>query len=145
MTDNVSMMLHLVTGLLAEGGTTSETGSPSIDSFLPYLNFGLLGLLVVVLASKKIFVPKWTLDDTITQHTAAMTALQESHKRELEAKDLIIKGLERDKDELKATNTSLQALTRDQFLPALIEANRLTALYVDTLARQQRPPSAGGV
>lgn len=99
--------------------------APSIDYFLPFVNFGVIGVLVVMLVSKRWVVPKYTLDD-----------LKDAHARELVVKDAIIEGQAADIKELKAANADLQDLTREQVIPALVRANQLSADYVAELAKR---------
>lgn len=124
----------------SEGG--SGGFSLDLSQIFTFAQFGLLGVFFVMLISKKYVVPKWTLD-----------SLEETHKRELEDKDkafareLVLRDATaaestRREADLKKNLDDLQDLTRQQMLPAMIEANRLTALYVDTLAR--RGGSGGG-
>jgi hypothetical protein len=137
--------------------SSNETGSAVLDSLLPYLNLGIVVVLVLMFVTKTGIVPKWTLDESERRHKQErdddqhdhLRELQSkdgAHQRELAAKDSAIQLLERDKEELKRTNEQLTRVAQEQFLPALIEANRLTALYVDTIARRQspQPPSGGG-
>jgi hypothetical protein len=101
------------------------TGAPTIDAFLPFLNFGIIGILVVMLVSKRWVVPKYTLDD-----------LMVAHQRELAVKDALIEGYRADIAELKEINNQLQNLTREQMIPALVRANQLSADYVAELAKR---------
>lgn len=141
--------------LWAATGDTS-TGSSLLDSLLPYLNLGIVVIAVLLFATKTGIVPKWTLDeaerrhqkekqDDDADHVRELSAAEAAHQRETEALNQLIQRLERDKQELTHTNEQLTRVAQEQFLPALIEANRLTALYVDTIARRQpQPPSSGG-
>lgn len=116
---------------------TETTGSRTLDTLLPYLNLGLITVLVLLFVTKTGIVPKWSLDDSDKRHRNEMADKDAAHSRELALKDAQIAALQNDKDELRRTNEQLTRVAQEQFLPALIEANRLTALYVDTIARRQ--------
>lgn len=121
------------------------SGSDILNSMLPFLNFGIVGVLVVLVATKRVFVPKWSLDDLKEVNDAAMNALVEAHTRELGSRDTLIAALENDKTELKAANEKLTQLTQEKILPALFEANRLAALQVEVITRRVNgTPSNGG-
>lgn len=113
-------MITLAGAALLASSTTVDLGQLGI-----FLQFGLLGVLFVMLITKKFVVPRWTLD-----------ALAESYARELALKDAIIADKEDDITELKGNLASLQTVMRDRALPALQEANRLQALYIEELARR---------
>lgn len=118
--------------ILAGGGTSTI----DINTIATFAQFGLLGIFFVMLISKKFVVPKWTLDTQDENHQRELSDKEQAHVRELSIKDQQIASLETDKRELKKNLDDLQNLTRDQMLPAMIEANRLTAAYVDALARR---------
>lgn len=105
----------------------AATGSGGIDltQIFTFAQFGLLGIFFVMLISKKFVVPKWTLDD-----------LKEAHDRELAVKDSIIDSQKSDIVELKKTVSDLQSLTSEKMIPALVQANTLSAAYVTELARR---------
>lgn len=112
-------------------GTTID-----VNTIATFAQFGLLGIFFVMLISKKFVVPKWTLDAQDENHKRELADKETAHSRELAIKDQQIASLEADKRELKKNLDDLQVLTRDQMLPAMIESNRLTAAYVETLARR---------
>lgn len=122
----------------ADASGSSGIDLPTIASFA---QFGVLGVIFIMLILKKFIVPKWTLDTLEENHARELRGREESHARELASRDVLIASLEADKRELKKNLDDLQDLTRQQMLPAMIEANRLTAAYVDTLARRQRGQS----
>lgn len=127
---------NLAMVVAAATDTTGSTGSEVINQLLPFLNFGIVGVLIVLIATKRVFVPKWSLDDLKESQEAALTALNDSHLREIASRDTQISTLESDKAELKATNEKLTQLTQDKILPALFEANRLAALQVEVISRR---------
>jgi hypothetical protein len=121
--------------LLLTADAPALTGS-GIDPWLPFINFGVIGALVVLIVTKTGFVPKWVLDSYEKDSTKALADREAAHLREIDLLQEQIEQLKRDKSELKATNDQLTKVAQEQFLPALIESNRLTALYVETLARR---------
>lgn len=114
-------MLHAATSVVLAAGDPAT----AID-ITQFLQFGLLGLIFACVVAKKFLVPEWTLRQT-----------QENKDQELKLKDERIAALESDKDELKESLASLQALTRDQIIPALVRSNQLSADYVSELAAQK--------
>lgn len=124
---------------------TGGTGSAALDHILPYLNLGIIVVLVLLVVTKTGIVPKWSLDDAERRHKQELNDAKDAHLREMALKDAQLVALQNDKEELKNTNAQLTRVAQEQFLPALIEANRLTALYVDTIARrdQHGPPAIG--
>ena len=130
--------LHLVLLAADPGSGTSDsgTGNPVIDKAIPFLNIGVIAFLLFAFLKNWGVVPKWTYDALKREQEQEVARLDEVHQRELGLKDAQIAQLLADKSELKATNDELAKVAQEQFLPALIEANRLTALYVDTLARR---------
>lgn len=129
--------------LAAASNTDTSTGSDVINQLLPFLNFGIVGVLVVLIATKRVFVPKWSLDDLRETHEVAIKSLEDSHARELAARDTQIGALEEDKRELKGTNEKLTQLTQEKILPALFEANRLAALQVEVITRRVNGTGSG--
>lgn len=105
----------------------SQPDGTSIDitQLINYAQYGLLGLFFVLILLKKFIVPAYTLVD-----------LKESHERELRVKDDIIDSLRKDIVELKDSVADLQKLTSDKMIPALVQANSLSAAYVQELARR---------
>lgn len=116
---------------------SSSGNSVDISTIASFAQFGLLGIFFLMLISKKFVVPKWTLDTLEESHARLVADRDQAHVREIAVKDQQLASLEADKKELKKNLDDLQQLTRQQMLPAMIEANRLTAAYVDTLARRQ--------
>jgi len=111
-----------------------------VNTIATFAQFGLLGIFFAMIISRKFIVPKWTLDTLEENHNREIENKDEAHARELAIKDAQLAMIEADKRELKKNLDDLQELTRQQLLPAMIEANRLTAAYVDTLARRKDGP-----
>jgi hypothetical protein len=93
--------------------TSETTGSPVIDTLLPFLNLGVIVVIVLMVVTKTGLVPKWSLDDAQTQHDRELNDL----KAQLAA--------------LKADNDKLADTMLSQAIPALTEANRLSAQWLD--------------
>jgi hypothetical protein len=114
--------------------SAAETGGSSVDitQLLQVGQYGLLAVFVILILSRKYIVPYYTLTD-----------LKETHERELATKDDIISATRADVAELKQTVANLQALTSEKMIPALVQANTLSAAYVNELARrgQNAPPA----
>lgn len=96
-----------------------------VGQIFNFAQFGLLGVIFLAILGKKWLVPKWTLDD-----------LKDAHERELAVKDEVIAGQRADILELKATVNELHSLTGKEVIPALTQANSLSAAYVAELARR---------
>jgi hypothetical protein len=148
------MLLHVVHHVLwvaADPSPLPETPkganaglSLDLSQIFTFAQFGLLGIFFVMLISKKFVVPKWTLDATEANHTRELADKDAAHLRELAIRDQQLAASEAREKDLKKNLDDLQDLTRQQMLPAMIEANRLTALYVDTLARRSGSGSSDG-
>lgn len=110
-----------------------NVGGFDLTQIFTFAQFGLLGIFFVMLVSKKFVVPKWTLDD-----------MKEAHERELLVKDDVVAGHKADIVELKRTVQELQALTSEKVIPALVQANTLSAAYVSELARRGGGARGGG-
>lgn len=110
---------------LTAAATATDAGGFDLSQIFTFAQFGLLGIFFVLLVSKRYVVPKWTLDD-----------LKEAHERELKVKDDILDSYKADIVELKRTVQDLQALTSEKMIPALVQANTLSAAYVSELARR---------
>jgi hypothetical protein len=120
---------------LAQQILASDSGI-DLSQIAQIAQFGLLGVFFVMLISKKYVVPKWTLDSLEETHARELKDKDDAHARELALRDVITAESAKREAELKKNLDELQDLTRQQMLPAMIEANRLTALYVETLAKR---------
>ena len=119
--------MTLVTSVEAGDSLSRPVGSPVFGS-RTIVPLGGSGVFFVMLVSKRFVVPKWTLDD-----------LKDAHDRELKVKDEIISNQKSDITELKKTVADLQSLTSEKMIPALVQANTLSAAYVAELARRGGP------
>lgn len=118
--------------LLAAG---ASTGNDTLDLLLPFLNLGVVVVVLYMIVRKVGLVPAWTMTEQEKAHTKALADAEESRRRELAAKDAIIAGLEADKAHLRQVSESLQAAFREQVIPALTKANEVAGDYVDALRR----------
>lgn len=114
----------------------AEMAGTDLTELATFAQFGLLGIFFVMLISKKWLVPKWTLDSLEETHARELKDKEDAHARELALRDAMLAAADKREQEFKKNLDDLQNLTREQMLPAMIEANRLTALYVETLARR---------
>lgn len=114
-----------------------ETATPDpIGLFLPYLNLGVIVVLVIMAVTKRGFIPKWVIDDQEKAHNETLTELKVSHERELAAEKARADAAEAREEEYKHLNRDLQTYQRDQLQPALIETTRVVSAYVQALARK---------
>lgn len=109
------------------GGTSSLTLVGNI------IQYGLIGLLLVAILTKKFVVPRWTYDESLAQKDVVLAE-----------KDRIIADKDDDIQELKESLNALQALTREQMIPALVRANQLSAEYVSEIAQGRSSQSGSG-
>lgn len=86
--------------------------------------FGVIGVILVCLLTRKFVVPEWVLKRA-----------DEEHAKELAAKDADLR-------ELKESNSALRTLTEQQIIPALVRANQLSADYAQDLASERRRRNA---
>lgn len=100
---------------------TVDTGSQTLD-FIAYIaQWGLIGLLLLdVGVTRKVFVPKWTLD-------------REQAERERERADHVAQIAE-----LKAQVTRMTDLTEGQVIPALTRTADLAKEYVQSLQQSSQ-------
>lgn len=105
--------------LAATAGTT-----PNLTLITNIIQYGLIGLLLVAILTKKFVVPRWTYDEGLSQKDVVIAE-----------KDRIIADKDDDIRELKESLNALQALTREQMIPALVRANQLSAEYVAEIAQ----------
>lgn len=105
--------------LLASGGTSVNIGG-DWGFIVQIVQFGVIGLMLIMLLLRKYVVPEWTLKDA-----------EQRHDREIAAKDTEI-------HELKESNSALRTLTEQQIIPALVRANQLSADYAADLAAERR-------
>lgn len=121
----------LVALLLAAGSDPSGTGTTvSIPNLVaPILSTGIVGIVLIMLIFEVGFITKKSAD-------REREAVQASHAAELKVKDDLIAGLRADVAELKVANSSLQVLTQDKMIPALVQATEVSRAYVAELARR---------
>lgn len=108
----------VATGLAAAGNSINVGGDWGF--VVQIVQFGVIGLMLVMLLLRKYVVPEWVLKQA-----------EERHDKEIAAKDIEIK-------ELKESNSALRTLTEQQIIPALVRANQLSADYAADLAAERR-------
>ena len=114
----------------------TSTSTSALDAFLPYLNLGIIAILVLLFVTKTGIIPKWILDERDEQHKREIEELNRSHERELAAKEAHVQLLAADKQVLKADNDRLATTMLRDTIPALTEANRLTAQWIEVQNRR---------
>lgn len=102
--------------------TTSSDSGGSFNFITPFLNVGLIGVLLLMFVLRKGIVPEWVLKQA-----------EERHQRELSAKDADITELKR----LVAESTKMY---NDQVVPAFTRSIDVNREYVELLRRQNDTP-----
>jgi hypothetical protein len=88
--------------------------------------YGLFGLIFLdAFVTRKVLMPIWA-------HKDAVAAKEET----IHDRDKTITEKNADIRELKTSLDKLQALTRDQMLPALVRANQLSADYLAAITKE---------
>lgn len=120
--------------------------SSTTDPLSQVLQYGILGVVVVVLVA----VVRWQNSQNKADRLSSETALQKAHEeqlagirdscqREIKIYQDQISALTEDKKQLSRVNDELTAYVRDKLVPPLVESTRIAADYVAELRR--RPPS----
>lgn len=125
---------------------TAALSAPSGDSILQFLQFGVVGLLVVLLATRKGFVPEWSLRNEEIRAAEERTRLIDAANAE---RARLIEAAASERAELtqrladKETQVNrLQALFEEQMLPALWRATDVNTRYLEELEEQRIQRSA---
>lgn len=100
----------------------SGGGGGNLDFITPFLNVGLVGVLLLMFVLRKGIVPEWVLKQA-----------EERHKEELAAKDADIK-------ELKQMVKEGTDLYNTQVVPAFTRSIDVNREYLELLRDQQVPP-----
>lgn len=109
---------------------SDPSGNIDITSLLaPILSTGIVGVILVMLIFEIGFITKKSAE-------RERKAMQDAHDRELEVTHDQVTGLRADVAELKQANGSLQELTRERMIPALVQATEVSRAYVTELARR---------
>ncbi len=107
---------------------TSGTSS-DLNEVTPFLNVGLLGVLFVLLVSKKFIVTKYYADEGFEQ------------------RDAIIEAQRREIEEWKSQVRDLQKVASEQLLPVVVESvaaqKEYTKVLNDSLRDRQRRRDEG--
>lgn len=104
--------------------TTGEGSSNPFDFITPFLNVGLVGVLLLMFVLRKGIVPEWVLKQA-----------EERHKAEIEAKDADIKELK----EMVKQGTDLY---NTQVVPAFTRSIDVNREYLDLLREQNHQQQA---
>lgn len=95
----------------------------------PILSTGIVGIVLIMLIFEVGFITKKSAD-------RERDAIKSSHDAELKVKDDLVETLRADIGELKQANASLQVLTQDKMIPALVQATEVSRAYVTELSRR---------
>lgn len=111
-----------------------SAGSDAVlQTIVPYLNLGIIAVLVVMFIKGIGVVPQWVHVRTEQDAAGDLVRLEQAHVRHLADKDEQIDDLRDQVEELKTANRVLLEVYQGRLLPALVENNRLTALYIEHL------------
>jgi hypothetical protein len=114
-----------------------STGSPVLDSFLPFINLGVLVVVVGMVLTRRGFIPSWSLQDCETSRDRELAETRAQYDRAVAFLQAQMDRVEAERRDLRHQLDTLQRTTTEQVVPVLIEANRITSQYLDTLSRQQ--------
>jgi hypothetical protein len=114
------------------------TGSPILDGFLPFANLGVLVVVVVMVITRRGFIPSWTLDSCETSRERELAEARAQHDRTVAFLQTQLDAADAERRDLRHQLDVLQRTTTEQVVPVLIEANRIMSQYLDTLARSSR-------
>jgi hypothetical protein len=112
-----------------------STGSPVLDSFLPFINLGVLVVLVGMVITRRGFIPSWSLEDCENSRDRELSEIKAQYDRAVAFLQQQLDHVESERRDLRHQLDTLQRTTTEQVVPVLIEANRITSKYLDTLAR----------
>lgn len=115
----IETLLFLASSVPAD---PSPTGSSTLDTITPFLNLGIVGLMIIMFISRKGIVPEWVLKEA-----------EARHEREMAKKDEDIAELKR----LVADSTRLY---NDQVVPAFTRSIDVNREYVELLREERERP-----
>lgn len=94
------------------------------------IQFGFLGAVFIdIMWPHRFLMPTWA-------HRRELEVVTAGYDAQLALKDAQIKALQDDREELKSANGSLQVLTQEKMIPALVQATEVSRAYVTELARR---------
>ena len=111
VTNGSTAAIHLL-------GAEASTASSTLDLITPFVNFGIIGVLVIMFVSRKFIIPEWVLREA-----------QERHERELAARD-------RDIAELKETLKAGTDMYNTQVIPAFTRSIDVNREYNELIRKQ---------
>jgi hypothetical protein len=112
------------------------TGNPALDGLLPFINLGVLVVVVIMVITRRGFIPSWSLEDCQTSRDRELAEIKAQYDRAVAFLQQQLDHVEAERRDLRHQLDTLQRTTTEQVVPVLIEANRITSKYLDTLARQ---------
>ena len=95
------------------------------DAIGPFVNVGIVGIILLCIVFKKFFVPEWVLKDA-----------EARHQREIDAKEADIL-------ELKKMEADGAKQLNDQVIPAFTRSIDVNREYVELLRTRRLPSSEG--
>lgn len=103
----------------------ASTPASGFDAIGPFVNVGIVGIILLCIVFKKFFVPEWVLKDS-----------EARHQREMDAK-------EADIVELKKMVADGAKQLNDQVIPAFTRSIDVNREYVELLRTRRLPPHEG--
>jgi len=97
-----------------------------INTLVPLLNVGFLGIIFVLLISKNFIVTKYYAEEGFRQ------------------RDEEVERLRKELDAYKSQVDELQDMARKEMVPAIVETNRLSAEYIRVLSSRVPPVIQSG-
>lgn len=119
------LMSYLASSVTGKGSSLTPPTDP-----WSLIQYGILGVIVTCLVTRKGIVPEWVLKQSEDRHARELSAMDERHTRELKASQDENAGL---RDQVGR----LQAVTMEQMIPALTRATEVAAKYNENQAHQR--------
>jgi len=126
--------LPLIKFAFVAAETAPATGM-GFDAIGPFVNVGIVGIILLCLVFKKFFVPEWVLKDAEARHQREREEKDTRHAQEMAAKDADI-------TELKKMVADGAKQLNDQVIPAFTRSIDVNREYVELL-RTRRLPHEG--
>lgn len=106
------------------------------DAIEPFVNVGIVGIILLCIVFRKFFVPEWVLKDAEARHQRELDSKEANHKREIDAKAADIA-------ELKKMVADGAKQLNDQVIPAFTRSIDVNREYVELLRTRRLPPQDG--
>lgn len=122
----------LIKSVYVAADNTTNSGL-SFDAIGPFVNVGIVGVILLCIVFKKFFVPEWVLKEAETRHQRERDEATVRHQREMDAK-------EADIVELKKMVADGAKQLNDQVIPAFTRSIDVNREYVELLRARRLPP-----